>query len=247
MGIDHLKLHSVQPGYLKNLHRSTHTHAAQKQGKETMSNLSPSTITAQWSSGATTQSATTPMTALDLSGATTQPADHNASSTQDPTALTKLRTRRNRLPRSSKETGEAIDQISRRYLNLQLLRNSSTRRSKAPQVSIESSKPGEPSATNLAPNNGENRRKSQKKDLGANSYLSSQRYAKHPLLTKTASQKESRSLSLNDVALSLDLKQISPANAHPDLNNSEPYRSTPNSLTEPVHTIPLTTRLSSLR
>ncbi|KZV47704.1 DNA-directed RNA polymerase family protein [Dorcoceras hygrometricum] len=56
MGIDQLKLHSVQPG--------------------------PSTITAQWSSGAKTQSATTSMIALDLSDATTQPADHNASPTR---------------------------------------------------------------------------------------------------------------------------------------------------------------------
>ncbi|KZV17535.1 protein EMBRYONIC FLOWER 1 [Dorcoceras hygrometricum] len=41
-----------------------------------------STITAQWSSRATTQPTTTSMIALDLSGTTTQPADHNASSTQ---------------------------------------------------------------------------------------------------------------------------------------------------------------------
>ncbi|KZV51022.1 hypothetical protein F511_43992 [Dorcoceras hygrometricum] len=40
MGIDQLKLHSVQPGYLKNLQRPTKTQAAQKQGKETRSNLS---------------------------------------------------------------------------------------------------------------------------------------------------------------------------------------------------------------
>ncbi|KZV54398.1 hypothetical protein F511_28835 [Dorcoceras hygrometricum] len=80
MGIDQLKLHSVQPGYLKNLQIPTKTQASQKQGKETRSNLSPSTITAQWSSGATTQPATISMIALDLSGATTQPADHNASS-----------------------------------------------------------------------------------------------------------------------------------------------------------------------
>ncbi|KZV15775.1 hypothetical protein F511_24049 [Dorcoceras hygrometricum] len=46
------------------------------------SSSGPSTITTQWSSGATTQSATSPMIALDLSGATTQSADHNASSTQ---------------------------------------------------------------------------------------------------------------------------------------------------------------------
>ncbi|KZV48811.1 dentin sialophosphoprotein-like [Dorcoceras hygrometricum] len=38
------------------------------------------TITAQWYSGATAQLATTSMIALDLPGATTQPADHNASS-----------------------------------------------------------------------------------------------------------------------------------------------------------------------
>ncbi|KZV53953.1 hypothetical protein F511_42249 [Dorcoceras hygrometricum] len=38
--------------------------------------------TDQWSSGATTQPATTPMIAFDLSGATTQPADQNARSTQ---------------------------------------------------------------------------------------------------------------------------------------------------------------------
>ncbi|KZV45795.1 hypothetical protein F511_38866 [Dorcoceras hygrometricum] len=133
MGIDQLKLHSAQLGYLKNLQWQTQTTAAQKQGKETRSNLStksthetaihktcnihimicrrlsrksiikannsagksqvslytthsqsagPSTITAQWSSGATTQPATTPMIALDLSDATTQPTDHNASSTQ---------------------------------------------------------------------------------------------------------------------------------------------------------------------
>ncbi|KZV16410.1 MADS-box transcription factor 6 [Dorcoceras hygrometricum] len=42
----------------------------------------PSTITAQWSSGARTHPATTLMIALDLSGATTQLADHNASSTR---------------------------------------------------------------------------------------------------------------------------------------------------------------------
>ncbi|KZV33597.1 hypothetical protein F511_30840 [Dorcoceras hygrometricum] len=41
-----------------------------------------STIKAQWYSGTKTQSATTSMIALDLSGATTQPADHNASSTR---------------------------------------------------------------------------------------------------------------------------------------------------------------------
>ncbi|KZV36968.1 hypothetical protein F511_27705 [Dorcoceras hygrometricum] len=41
-----------------------------------------SNITVQWSSGATTQPATTSMMALDLSDATTQSADHNASSTR---------------------------------------------------------------------------------------------------------------------------------------------------------------------
>ncbi|KZV41425.1 N-acylphosphatidylethanolamine synthase [Dorcoceras hygrometricum] len=40
MGIDQLKLHSVQPGYLKNMQRPTKTQAAQKQGKETRSNIS---------------------------------------------------------------------------------------------------------------------------------------------------------------------------------------------------------------
>ncbi|KZV54889.1 hypothetical protein F511_31627 [Dorcoceras hygrometricum] len=45
-------------------------------------NDTQSTITAQWSSGATTQLATTSMIALDLSSATTQPADHNSSSTR---------------------------------------------------------------------------------------------------------------------------------------------------------------------
>ncbi|KZV19841.1 hypothetical protein F511_33632 [Dorcoceras hygrometricum] len=40
MGIYQLKLHYVQPGYLKNLLRSNKTKAAQKQGKETSSNLS---------------------------------------------------------------------------------------------------------------------------------------------------------------------------------------------------------------
>ncbi|KZV19400.1 outer envelope protein 61, chloroplastic-like [Dorcoceras hygrometricum] len=39
MGIDQLKLHSVQPGYQKNLQRPTKTQAA-KQGKKTRSNLS---------------------------------------------------------------------------------------------------------------------------------------------------------------------------------------------------------------
>ncbi|KZV23761.1 hypothetical protein F511_31168 [Dorcoceras hygrometricum] len=41
-----------------------------------------STFIAQWSSGTTTQPATTSMIALDLSCATTQSADHNASSTR---------------------------------------------------------------------------------------------------------------------------------------------------------------------
>ncbi|KZV38631.1 protein kinase PINOID 2-like [Dorcoceras hygrometricum] len=40
MGIDQLKLHSAQTGYLKNLQWTTQTTAAQKQGKETRSNLS---------------------------------------------------------------------------------------------------------------------------------------------------------------------------------------------------------------
>ncbi|KZV16765.1 hypothetical protein F511_36634 [Dorcoceras hygrometricum] len=40
MGIDQLKLQSVQPGYMKNLQRPSKTQAAQKQGKETRSNLS---------------------------------------------------------------------------------------------------------------------------------------------------------------------------------------------------------------
>ncbi|KZV46624.1 hypothetical protein F511_37856 [Dorcoceras hygrometricum] len=44
--------------------------------------IGPSAITVQWPSGATTQSATTPMIAFDPSGGTTQPADQNASSTQ---------------------------------------------------------------------------------------------------------------------------------------------------------------------
>ncbi|KZV48099.1 serine/threonine-protein kinase ATR [Dorcoceras hygrometricum] len=78
MGIDQLKLHSIQPGYLKILQGPTQTRAAQNREKK----RGPSTITAQWSSGATTQPDTTPMIALDLSGATTQPADHNASSTR---------------------------------------------------------------------------------------------------------------------------------------------------------------------
>ncbi|KZV18332.1 hypothetical protein F511_19220 [Dorcoceras hygrometricum] len=42
------------------------------------------TITIQWSSGAMTQPSTTSTIALDLSGATTQPADHNASSIRAP-------------------------------------------------------------------------------------------------------------------------------------------------------------------
>ncbi|KZT76606.1 hypothetical protein F511_46369 [Dorcoceras hygrometricum] len=40
MGIDQMKLHSIHPGYLKNLKRPTKTQAAEKQEKKTRSNLS---------------------------------------------------------------------------------------------------------------------------------------------------------------------------------------------------------------
>ncbi|KZV36937.1 hypothetical protein F511_25762 [Dorcoceras hygrometricum] len=73
-------------------------------------------------------------------------------------------------------------------------------------VSIERAKQHEPSATNLAPNNGGNRRANS--DLAPLSQICL-RYAKHTLLIKTASHRGSCSLTLNDIALPPDLKQIS--------------------------------------
>ncbi|KZV51672.1 hypothetical protein F511_27648 [Dorcoceras hygrometricum] len=72
MGIDQLKLRSVQPGYLKNLPEPIQTKAAQNRCDDSADHHK-----AVWYSGTTTQLATTSKIALDLSGTTTQPADHN--------------------------------------------------------------------------------------------------------------------------------------------------------------------------
>ncbi|KZV44578.1 hypothetical protein F511_11264 [Dorcoceras hygrometricum] len=76
MGIDQLKIHYVQPGYLKNLLRPTQTHVAQNREKK-QGAATQSTIRGQWYSGTTTQTATTSKAALNLSGTMAQPTNHN--------------------------------------------------------------------------------------------------------------------------------------------------------------------------
>ncbi|KZV42588.1 mitochondrial propionyl-CoA carboxylase, beta subunit, precursor [Dorcoceras hygrometricum] len=82
MGIDQLGFQSVQPGYLLTLKMGNTDPTTQKQEKNTMSSLSPSAITARWSSDTTNQSVTTPMIALDLSGTTHLSAGHNVALSQ---------------------------------------------------------------------------------------------------------------------------------------------------------------------
>ncbi|KZV54231.1 hypothetical protein F511_36439 [Dorcoceras hygrometricum] len=171
MRIDQLKLHSVQPDYLKNMQRPTKIQAAQKQEKK----RGPSTITAQWSSGATTQPATTPMIALDLSSAPTQPADHNASSTRVINQTSRSISLNRSLKREEITYSKALKnkrttgQQSRRCSNSTTTSRSLNSSIYSSLVSIESPKEGELSATNLAPNSGINQRQSSEKRVRMNS------------------------------------------------------------------------------
>ncbi|KZV40712.1 hypothetical protein F511_32550 [Dorcoceras hygrometricum] len=143
------------------------------------------TIIVQWSSGATTQPATTSMIVLDLSGATTQSTDHNASSTRasikfrlnilKPRSLkqlpqlyralssskSKLRSVRNHLPKAAQERKNHWTTIARISNSATTSRSLNTPIQVSKLVSIESPKEDELSATNLAPNGGVNRRQSQ--------------------------------------------------------------------------------------
>ncbi|KZV38994.1 DEAD-box ATP-dependent RNA helicase 47, mitochondrial [Dorcoceras hygrometricum] len=127
----------------------------------------PSAITAQWSPGTTNQPATTPIIAFDPSGATTQPADQNASSTQSTIQLsTKLKMGRNHLPRAAKEQKNYWPTIAKIFelCNYFALLNPVNQVSKL--VSIERAKKDKLSASNLAPNNGGNRWQANGKEFG---------------------------------------------------------------------------------
>ncbi|KZV34122.1 hypothetical protein F511_12817 [Dorcoceras hygrometricum] len=124
-----------------------------------------------------TQPATTSMIELNLSGATTQPVDHNASSIRESikfrlniylnstehyhSSKSKLRSVRNHLLKAAQERKNhwsTIEKISNSATTSCTL-NSSTQVSKL--VSIERSKEDELSAIDLAPNGGVNQRQSQ--------------------------------------------------------------------------------------
>ncbi|KZV49955.1 poly(A)-specific ribonuclease PARN [Dorcoceras hygrometricum] len=142
------------------------------------------TITVQLSSGATTQPATTSMIAFPLSGVTTQPVNHAASSTRASIKFSLNISCRTQLQQPAQSAALLdLQEFNRRYLRpnfesskeqknhwttiVKMLEpatpscslNSSIQVSKL--VSIESPKEDELSATNLAPNDGENQQQSQ--------------------------------------------------------------------------------------